>query len=90
MDEMLSQEELDALLASMGAGVDSGEQVNSKAESDILSDTEIDAIGEIANICAGSSATNLSTVLNQKVNITEVCFRTPSKRSNKNFVIIIG
>lgn len=70
MDEMLSQEELDALLASMGVGGDSSEQVNNEAEGDILSDAEVDAIGEIANICAGSSATNLSTVLNQKVNIT--------------------
>ena len=63
MDGSLSQEELDALLASMDTEQNSG-------QTEVLSDEEIDAIGEIANICAGSSATNLSTVLNQRVNIT--------------------
>ena len=64
MDEKMTQEELDALLSSMS--LDNNNQVGSEP----LSPREIDAIGEIANICAGSSATNLSTVLNQRVNIT--------------------
>lgn len=63
MDGSLSQEELDALLASMDIEQNTG-------QTEVLSAEEIDAIGEIANICAGSSATNLSTVLNQRVNIT--------------------
>lgn len=63
MDGSLTQEELDALLANMDTELDYGEEES-------LTHEETDAIGEIANICAGSSATNLSTVLNQRVNIT--------------------
>lgn len=63
MDGSLTQEELDALLANMDTELDNGGE-------EVLTHEETDAIGEIANICAGSSATNLSTVLNQRVNIT--------------------
>ena len=35
-----------------------------------LSDTEKDAVGEISNISMGTAATTLSSLLNQKVNIT--------------------
>ncbi len=38
--------------------------------SEILSDMERDAIGEIGNISMGSAATNLSNLLNHKVDIT--------------------
>lgn len=76
MDGNLSQEELDALLNGMNIDGDSGES-NTDASGDStgaigegLTPDEIDAIGEVANICSGSSATNLSTVLNQRVNIT--------------------
>lgn len=65
MDGSLTQEELDALLANM--------DMDTKADTageEVLTHEETDAIGEIANICAGSSATNLSTVLNQRVNIS--------------------
>lgn len=37
---------------------------------DILSDVEKDAIGEVANISMGSSATTLYSLVNRKVNIT--------------------
>ena len=37
---------------------------------DILSDYEKDAVGEISNISMGTAATTLSSLLNQKVNIT--------------------
>ena len=37
---------------------------------DALSDTEKDAVGEISNISMGTAATTLSSLLNQKVNIT--------------------
>ena len=37
---------------------------------DYLSEMEKDALGEIGNISFGSSATALSTLLNQKVDIT--------------------
>ena len=63
MDGSLTQEELDALLANIDIDQDNGEEEN-------LTTEDVDAIGEIANICAGSSATNLSTVLNQRVNIS--------------------
>lgn len=64
MDGMLSQEEIEALLN--GAG---DEQPQS-AGADELSDVEKDAVGEIANICMGSAATTLSTLVNSKVLIT--------------------
>ncbi|MCJ8006274.1 flagellar motor switch phosphatase FliY [Lederbergia wuyishanensis] len=67
--EMLSQDEIDALLR--------GEPVNEdvvKEEvlevSDYLTEMQQDAIGELGNISFGSSATALSTLLNQKVEIT--------------------
>lgn len=71
-DDMLSQDEIDALLR--GAADDSNE-TDSYSEAffqteDYLSHMEQDALGEIGNISFGSSATALSTLLNQKVDIT--------------------
>ncbi|MDM5223747.1 flagellar motor switch phosphatase FliY [Peribacillus sp. NJ11] len=66
-DEMLSQDEIDALLK--GTSDIEGE-VNSLSIDDYLSMMELDALGEIGNISFGSSATALSTLLNQKVDIT--------------------
>ncbi len=63
-DGMLSQDEIDALLRGVG-GND-----NIPALEDILSPLEQDALGEIGNISFGSSATALSMLLNQKVEIT--------------------
>ncbi len=70
--DMLSQEEIDALLKG-----DSEEEPEidffedeSEDEMDLLSDMEIDALGEIGNISMGTAATTLSTLLNKKVNIT--------------------
>ncbi|MDF9417114.1 flagellar motor switch phosphatase FliY [Bacillus altitudinis] len=58
----LSQDEIDALLKGGG---------NDDIEPDtLLSAMEQDAIGEIGNISFGSSATALSTLLSQKVEIT--------------------
>ncbi|UGB32682.1 flagellar motor switch phosphatase FliY [Metabacillus sp. B2-18] len=73
-NDMLSQDEIDALLK--GSSVDEEEtpaDTNDKAElknEDYFSDMEEDAIGEIGNISFGSSATALSTLLQQKVEIT--------------------
>ena len=36
----------------------------------VFSELEIDAIGEISNICLGSSASTLSVLVNQTVDIT--------------------
>lgn len=85
MDGMLSQDEINALLSGMdvssmddsseasGAPADSTPESGSGSsaiDGDLLTPTEIDAIGEIANISMGSSATTLFSLVNRKVNIT--------------------
>lgn len=70
-DGMLSQDEIDALLR----GTDEPDNDMATEEEainveDYLSSMEQDALGEIGNISFGSSATALSTLLNQKVDIT--------------------
>lgn len=74
MDGMLSQEEINALLSSMGSQAEST-PVNVKPEETTtqhqdLTFEEVDAIGEISNICMGTAATTLFTLVNQKVVIT--------------------
>ena len=66
MDGMLSQEEINALLGNMNTGSSSTQTSNDA----ILSDEEKDAIGEISNICMGTAATTLYSLVNQKVVIT--------------------
>ncbi len=63
MDGMLSQEEIEALLKD-------GDGQNNDTGTVGLSDVEKDAVGEISNICMGSAATTLSTLVNEKVVIT--------------------
>lgn len=66
-DGMLSQDEIDALLR----GTDNEPEKKSEPHIDeYLSSMEQDALGEVGNISFGSSATALSTLLNQKVDIT--------------------
>ena len=67
MDGMLSQEEINALLA--GANADGIANASTDGE-ETLTDEQKDAIGEISNISMGTAATTLSTLLNQTVNIT--------------------
>ena len=81
MDGMLSQEEINALLAGMdtsGAGTPEPEEsapapaparVIPNADEE-LSDVEKDAVGEVSNISMGTAATTLFSLVNQKVNIT--------------------
>jgi flagellar motor switch protein FliN len=69
-DGMLSQDEIDALLRGTA---DDGDMFDNKEEinvDDYLNSMEQDALGEIGNISFGSSATALSQLLNQKVDIT--------------------
>ncbi len=66
MDGMLSQEEINALLGDMGAGGSS----SSASTSELLTAEERDAVGEISNICMGTAATTLYSLVNQKVVIT--------------------
>ena len=90
MDGMLSQDEINALLAGMdtsgtpaedsgadaapadsgGAPSGGGSGGGAPIDETLLTDVEKDAIGEIANISMGSSATTLYSLVNQKVNIT--------------------
>ncbi|MCI8357592.1 MAG: flagellar motor switch phosphatase FliY [Lachnospiraceae bacterium] len=75
MDGMLSQDEINALLNGGGdsdIGGDSSAGASSAVEIDdsLITEIERDAIGEVANISMGSSATTLFSLVNQKVNIT--------------------
>lgn len=66
MSDMLSQDEIDALLR----GTPSTDEPQEPDVKEILDDMEIDALGEVGNISLGNSATALSALLNQKVEIT--------------------
>ncbi|MDD3367746.1 MAG: flagellar motor switch phosphatase FliY [Lachnospiraceae bacterium] len=83
MDGMLSQDEINALLNGMDLSSDSSAPAETPAPAaadattvpagdggETLSDIEKDAIGEVANISMGSSATTLFSLVNRKVNIT--------------------
>lgn len=68
-DDMISQDEIDALLK--GTLDVQEESAHKKMNiTDHFSEMEQDALGEIGNISFGSSATALSTLLNNKVEIT--------------------
>ncbi|STO08456.1 flagellar motor switch phosphatase FliY [Exiguobacterium aurantiacum] len=66
MSEMLSQDEIDALLR----GTSDNSAPQEVAQEEHLDSMESDALGEIGNISFGNSATALSTLLQQKVEIT--------------------
>ena len=84
MDGMLSQDEINALLSGMNAGSSDPQPDPQPAVADeILTDIEKDAIGEIANISMGTSATTLYSLVNRKVNITTP---TVSIANWKNFI----
>ncbi|WP_332648405.1 flagellar motor switch phosphatase FliY [Lysinibacillus sp. 54212] len=77
-DEMLSQEEIEALLRGEtledknldSDSTDSTDSNDTLIVEDYLSLIEQDALGEVGNISFGSSATALSALLGQKVDIT--------------------
>ncbi len=67
MDGMLSQEEINALLSGIG------DTAADSAVTDVvdnLDDMEKDMMGEVANISMGTAATTMSSLVNQKVDIT--------------------
>ncbi len=68
--DMLSQDEIDALLRANNLTGDDEQAEDELDVSHFLSPFEQDALGEIGNISFGSAATALSTLLNQKVDIT--------------------
>lgn len=67
MSNVLSQEEINALLNDTFAKNSPG---NDDTPEKLLSDMEIDTLGEIANISMGSAATALSSLLGKRVEIT--------------------
>ena len=69
-NEKLSQEEINALL--QAANVSSSKEKEEKKDDGvpILTEMEMDAIGELGNISMGSAATAISTLLGKRVEIT--------------------
>ena len=70
MDGMLSQDEINALLNSMDTDSSNEETTAASSNENFLSDMEKDTMGEISNISMGTAATTLSSLVNQKVDIT--------------------
>lgn len=82
MDGMLSQEEINALLN--GIGGDDSDSLSTEEtveevqvqeavipnDEEFLTEMEKDMVGEISNISMGTAATTLSSLVNQKVNIS--------------------
>lgn len=70
MDGMLSQDEINALLNGTDEPADTAMDSLPDADDSLLTDFEKDAVGEVANISMGASATTLFSIVNRKVNIT--------------------
>ncbi len=68
--DMLSQEEIDALLKGDDDSSYDSQDYNNYSFDNMLTDYEKDTLGEIGNISMGTSATTLFTLLGQKVVIT--------------------
>ncbi|HWO77965.1 MAG TPA: flagellar motor switch phosphatase FliY [Bacillus sp. (in: firmicutes)] len=80
-DGMLSQDEIDALLRGSSINDTNDDTTDPVLDvKDYFSEMELDALGEIGNISFGSSATALSTLLNQKVEITTPSVSLVEKR----------
>src|SRR5699024_9223546 len=69
-DDMLSQEEINALLNVANTETEDNQNTSENYKVNKLTTLEIDTLGEIGNISLGNSATTLSTLLGQKVEIT--------------------
>ena len=73
-DDMISQEEIDALLSGGAASDPPAEEATADSspagDDGGISDLERDALGEIGNISMGGAATTLSVLLGRKVSIT--------------------
>ncbi len=82
-DNILSQEEIEALLRGEPIGTEESEISSTKEinTEDYLDEMEKDALGEIGNISFGSSATALSALLGQKVEITTPTITVIDKES---------
>ena len=75
MDGMLSQDEINALLNGVDLSADSGMETSTatvtmeegSSGGGKLTEVEKDAIGEVANISMGTSATTLYSLVNKKL-----------------------
>ena len=70
---ILSQDEINALLSGMDLSASENTEsapVSDTSGEDSLTDIEKDAIGEVANISMGTSATTLYSLVNRRVDIT--------------------
>lgn len=84
-DSFLSQEEIDALLRNEAA------PAAAPASANLLSDVEIDALGEIGNISMGSAAATMSVLLSRRVEITTPGFPSVAlKKCVKNILCPIS
>ncbi|MGC8229766.1 flagellar motor switch phosphatase FliY [Pseudobacillus badius] len=86
-DGMLSQEEIDALLKGTADENKESEEViePTAVDTEMYVDSfEQDTLGEIGNISFGSSATALSSLLNQKVEITTPTVSIIDRQNLKN------
>ena len=77
MGDMLSQDEINALLGGQLGGDDKG-AVPSDSPDNTISSEQKDILGELGNISMGTAATTLSALLNNKVNITTPVVRVAS------------
>lgn len=80
MDNILSQEEINALLDGM-----SPSDLKGVEKRRTLTDEEKDVIGEVSNIAMGAAATTLSSILSHRVEITapKVSYSTWNELSSK-------
>ena len=74
-NEVLSQEEIEKMLADTGKDAQAADEAVQEASADLspddyLTKDEQDLLGEIGNICMGTSATTMSTLLGRKTTIT--------------------
>ncbi|AEG59540.1 flagellar motor switch phosphatase FliY [Desulforamulus ruminis] len=93
MSKLLNQEEIDALMNSQSVGntpdpeeietpqgASISESQDRTGNRQILTNEEMDALGEIGNISMGSASTTLSELLSQKVSITSPKVKILSKQ----------
>ena len=88
MADTISQDEINALFANAGggdAGASSDGGTTGAASGASLTDSDRDVLGEVGNISMGSAATTLSSLLNEKVNIT-----TPTVKEGSTLKELLG
>ncbi len=68
-NRIISQEEIEAILRSSGQIEEPAEVMNPNID-DFLTQIEQDALGEMGNICMGTAATTMYTLLGRQVSIT--------------------